>query len=119
MLQVEVLVNSKIENNCQLLICFDLNFQVSFSRIVFKGGFLGFGPQSKAPLDDILEIRNNVIKEESIDELTKKLEDVAMKRSQQQTMKKDDPNEIRPLSGESSGTVIDLITNDLQQGKLL
>ena len=99
--------------------CFNLNFQVSFSRTVFKGGFLGFGPQSKAPLDDILEIRNNVIKEESIDELTKKLEDVAMERSQQQTMKKDDPDEIRPLSGESSGTVIDLITNDLQQGKLL
>ena len=42
-----------------------------------------------------------------------------MERSQQQTMKKDDPEEIRPLSGESSGTVIDLITNDLQQGKLL
>ena len=97
--------------------------QIEYSRVVFSkyfiGGFLGFGPQSKAPVDDILEIRNNVIKEDSINELTKKLEDVAIARSQQQTMKKEDPDEIRPLSGESSGTVIDLITNDLQQSKLL
>ena len=80
------------------------------------GGFLGLGPQSKAPLDENNSIKNDVIMEESIDELTKKLEDVALERNNKQTMKND--SIARPTSGESNDTVIDLITNDLQQGMI-
>ena len=89
---------------------------MGFHKQFDLGGFLGLGPQSQAPLDENNSIKNDVIMEESIDELTKKLEDVALERNNKQTMKND--SNVRPTSGESNNTVIDLITNDLQQGMI-
>ena len=78
---------------------------------------MGISPQPKSKPDNINSIRNHTTQEESIDELTKKLEDVALER----TIRQEDGS--RPSSGESldsiNPVVIDLdYTNDnvLKQG---
>ena len=78
---------------------------------------MGIGPQPKSKLDNNDSVRNNTIQEESIDELTKKLEDVALERS----IRHEEGS--RPSSGESldsiNPVVIDINStnnNEFKQG---